>query len=77
MFSSCRARLPNSARRLKELSSTMRKQKAAKKPKLTDADRHKRFVEMAKEVGASDNPKDFDKAFKSIVSVPETRNRRA
>ena len=32
-------------------------------PKLTDAERHKRFVAMAKEVGASDDPKDFEKAF--------------
>jgi hypothetical protein len=39
----------------------------SKKTKLTDADRHKRFVDMAKEVGASDNPKDFDKAFKRVT----------
>ena len=37
--------------------------KTARKPKLTDAERHKRFVEMARQVGASDDPKDFDKAF--------------
>ena len=35
--------------------------------KLTDAERHKRFVEMAREVEASENPKDFDKAFKNIT----------
>ena len=41
------------------------------KPKpLTDAERHKRFVEMAHEVGASENPKDFDKAFKKITAKP-------
>jgi hypothetical protein len=28
-------------------------------PKLTDAERHKRFGEMAKEVEASEGPKDF------------------
>jgi hypothetical protein len=39
----------------------------AKKPKLTDADRHRRFVEMAKQVGASDDPKDFDKAFSKVA----------
>ncbi len=42
--------------------------KAAKKPKLTDAERHKRFVEMARQVGASDDPKDFDKAFKKVAT---------
>jgi hypothetical protein len=37
------------------------------KPKLTDAERYKRFLDAAKEVGASDDPKDFDKAFMRIV----------
>ena len=37
-------------------------------PKLSDAERHKRFVEMALEVEASHDPKDFEKAFKKIVS---------
>jgi hypothetical protein len=36
-------------------------------PKLSDAERHKRFVEMAHEVEASEDPKDFDKAFKNVV----------
>lgn len=40
------------------------------KPKLTDADRHKRFVEMAREVGASDDPKAFAKAFKKVTAKP-------
>jgi hypothetical protein len=39
----------------------------SKKKKLTDAERHKRFVEMGKEVGASDKPKDFDRAFKAVT----------
>ena len=38
------------------------------KPKLTDADRHKRFLEMAREVGASDDPKAFKAAFKKVVA---------
>jgi hypothetical protein len=42
--------------------------KPAPKPKLTDAERHKRFVEMAREVGASDDPKDFESAFKKVTS---------
>jgi hypothetical protein len=41
------------------------------KPKLTDAERHKRFVEMAREVGASDDPKAFDRAFKRVVGKPK------
>jgi hypothetical protein len=40
------------------------------KPKLTDAERHKRFVEMAREVGASESPKAFDKAFKRVTRRP-------
>jgi hypothetical protein len=43
------------------------------KPKLTDADRHKRFVEMAREVEASDDPKAFDKAFKKVTAKPKSR----
>ena len=42
--------------------------KREKKPKLTDAERHKRFVEMAREVGASESPKAFDKAFKRVTT---------
>jgi len=37
-----------------------------KKP-LTDAERHKRFLETAKEVEASEDPKEFDKAFKTVA----------
>lgn len=44
-------------------------EKLKSKPKLTDADRHKRFLEMAREVEASDDPKDFEKAFKKVVPV--------
>ena len=47
--------------------------KAAKKAKLTDAERHKRFKDMAKEVGASEDPKDFEKAFKKIATQRPTR----
>jgi hypothetical protein len=42
--------------------------KAARKPKLTDAERHKRFVEMARQVGASESAEDFDKAFKKVAA---------
>lgn len=49
--------------------------KTQRKPKLTDAERHKRFVEMAREVKASDDPKDFDKAFKKVASVKSPNKR--
>ena len=47
--------------------------KSKAKPKLTDAERHKRFVEMAREVEASDDPKAFDQAFKRVVDKPKPR----
>jgi hypothetical protein len=53
-----------SARKPKSESSTSRDER---KPKLTDAERHKRFVAMAHEVEASNDPKDFDRAFKKVV----------
>lgn len=37
------------------------------KPKLSEAERHKRFVDMAEKVGASDRPEDFDAAFEKVV----------
>ena len=44
--------------------------KLAAKPKLTDAERHKRFVEMAKEVEASPDAKDFERAFNKVSALP-------
>jgi hypothetical protein len=41
--------------------------KRERKPKLMDAERFKRFRDMAHEVEASDDPKDFDKAFDKVV----------
>jgi hypothetical protein len=37
--------------------------KSLAKPKLTDVERHDRFVAMAQQVRASDDVKDFEKAF--------------
>ena len=42
-------------------------------PKLTDAERHKRFVDMAKEVEASEDPKDFEKAFDNVTKPPRQK----
>lgn len=41
--------------------------RAEPKPKLTDAERHKRFVDMAREVGAEEDPKELDRAFEKVV----------
>jgi hypothetical protein len=49
--------------------------KPAPKPKLTDAERHKRFVEMAREVEASDDQGDFEKAFENVVIRPSHPSR--
>jgi hypothetical protein len=38
-----------------------------RKPKLTNAERQKRFVETAKKVEASEKLEDFDIAFKNLV----------
>jgi hypothetical protein len=37
------------------------------KEKRTGAERHKRFVEMAREVQGSPDPKDFERAFKKVL----------
>jgi hypothetical protein len=49
--------------------------KSEPKRKLTDAERHKRFVDMAREVEASDDPKDFDKAFKRVAGQSRLRRK--
>ena len=40
-----------------------------KPPKLTDAERHERFVAMAREVEAADDPKALDRVFKKVASA--------
>lgn len=37
------------------------------KEKLTDEERHQRFLETAKKVEASEKPEDFDQAFKKVA----------
>jgi hypothetical protein len=51
------------------------KPKADKKPKLTDAERHKRFLEEARRAEASDDPADFDKALMKIA--PSKKDQKA
>jgi hypothetical protein len=43
------------------------------KPKLTDAERHKRFLEEARRAEASDAPEDFDEALKKVAIHKETK----
>jgi hypothetical protein len=43
-----------------------------KPPKLTDAERHARFKEMAREVGASEKPEDFERAFGKVIERPKS-----
>jgi hypothetical protein len=41
-----------------------------KPPKLTDAERHARFVDMAREVGVDESPEAFDRAFEKVTKGP-------
>jgi hypothetical protein len=43
------------------------KGKAKRKPKLTNKERHKRFVDMAHEVGADESKEAFNRAFERIM----------
>ena len=38
-----------------------------KTPKLTDADQHARFVEMARTVEADESPEALDRAFEKVI----------
>jgi hypothetical protein len=52
------------------MEAPMKKKSApkSKRPKLTDADRHARFIETARKIGASEEVADFDRAFKKVAS---------
>jgi len=41
--------------------------KPQSKTELSDAERHRRFVDMAKEVNASEQPSDFERAFERVT----------
>lgn len=43
------------------------RRKPAPKPKLTDEERHRRFVETAREVEVDESPDAFDRAFDKVV----------
>jgi hypothetical protein len=44
----------------------------AKRPKLTDAERHKRFIDTAREVDASEQEQDFERAFEKVTRAPKS-----
>jgi len=44
-----------------------RKAAAPRKPGLTDVERHKRFVETARAIGADEGKAAFERAFSTIV----------
>lgn len=44
-------------------------------PKPTDAERHTRFLETAREVGASDDSEEFDRAFRKVAAAPKSAQR--
>lgn len=52
------------------------KRKAKHKPKLTHKERHKRFVDMAHEVGADETPEAFDRAFERVIPSGAPSKRR-
>ena len=52
------------------------KGKAKPKPKLTSTERHKRFVDMAHEVGADESPESFDRAFGRVIPTSAPSKRR-
>jgi len=52
------------------------KTKRPAKPKLTDAERHKRFVAMAHEVEANERPETFEGAFTKIAKRHSSQPRR-
>lgn len=51
------------------------KAKRKSKPALTDAERHERFKDMAREVEASNDPRAFEKAFDKVVEKPKSPKR--
>lgn len=57
------------------MTTTTPKRKT-KKAKLTDAERHARFVETGRKVEASEDPKEFDRAFKSVTGRPKSDSSR-
>ena len=45
--------------------------KSKPKPKLSDAERHARFVETARQVEVDESPEAFDRAFDKVIRPPK------
>jgi hypothetical protein len=52
----------------------MSRKPESKAPKTRDPEEYKRFLETAREVGAEEDPKAFDRAFKK-VAPPKAREK--
>jgi hypothetical protein len=50
------------------------KKSPAKKPPLSDTERHKRFLDAAKEADADEDSEAFDRAFSKVVSPPKSKD---
>jgi hypothetical protein len=48
------------------------KSKPDPKPKLTDAERHKRFVEVAREVGADETEEGAERALRKVIGEDQS-----
>jgi len=53
--------------------TTRQKPKPKKPPGHADPDEYQRFLDVAREVEASDDPGDFDKAFEKVTAPPTAR----
>jgi hypothetical protein len=65
-----------SLKRRPSMSTTNSPTKPRAKTKLTDAERHKRFVEVAKKIDASEKSADFDRAFRNVAIKKATSSHR-
>lgn len=50
-------------------------EKPKRRPQLTDAERHDRFVKTAREVEAAEDSDAFDRAFASVAQPPKKPSR--
>ena len=48
---------------------------ARKPPPPDEKPQRERFIETAREIGASENPEDFERAFKAVMRAPNQKKR--
>lgn len=56
------------------MTMTKRTKPSPKRPALTDAERHARFIETAKATDADESPQAFDRAFAKVATAPKTKS---